>query len=98
MQGEVAIAELTEVGREMWNVTCEVAVTEHFAALRAVFERKARLADALEDSDDEALQEEWDALEIATSPPALALVAPDGSVQDFGLLYIEADGAGFRLV
>lgn len=98
MQGERAIAELTEVGREMWNVTCRVAVTEHFAALREVFDRKARLADALQDSDDAHLQDQWEALEVATSPPALQLLAADGSVQDFGLLYIEEDGAGFRLI
>lgn len=98
MQGERVIAELTELGRDMWNVTCQVALTEHYAALREVFARKARLAEALEDADDDDLQAQWEALEVATSPPALQLLAPDGSAQDFGLLYIEDDGAGFRLV
>ncbi len=98
MQGEVAIAELTEVGRDMWNVTCQVAVTGAFEALREVFDRKTRLAEQLEDVDDDDLEAQWEALEIATSPPALQLLAPDGTAQDFGLLYIEADSAGFRLV
>lgn len=98
LQGELVIAELTEVGRDMWNVSCRAEVTEHFAALRAVFDRKARLAEQLEDADDDDLIAQWEALETATSPPALQLLAPDGSAQDFGLLYIEDDGAGFRLV
>jgi hypothetical protein len=98
MQGDLAIAELTEVGRDMWNVTCQVALTGAFEALREVFDRKARLAEQLEDVDDDDLHARWEALEIATSPPALRLLAPDGATQDFGLLYMDADGAGFRLV
>jgi hypothetical protein len=98
MNGDEVVGELEELQREMWNVRCEFRAGPAFEPLRADFEEKARVAQQLEDSDDPALSDRFDELEVRTAPPALVMLGSDGKQQDFGLLYIEGSRAGFRLI
>lgn len=98
MQGDLVLGELTETERDMWNVRSHFVATGHFSAFRSRFERKSFLAEQLEDSEEEALEAEFNALEEATSPPSLRLIARDGTEQPFGLLYVDGEYAGFRLL
>jgi hypothetical protein len=90
---------IDETEREMWNVRGTFAPAVAFdATIASVFARKAALAEQLEEDDDDAVVAAFDALEAQTSPPELELVGDDGRAQDFGLLYVEGNAAGFRLV
>ncbi len=99
--GNLALGVLTETSREMWNVQGVFVAASSFDTWRTRFEEKTRLGDAIQEAEeeDEELLDAFDALEGETSPLALRLVAEsDGSEQDFGLLYLTGDRAGFRLL
>jgi len=96
--GDEVLGRLTESSREMWNASCVFVSEPGFDRFAPLFSEKSRLGTILEDSDDEALSQRWDELELLTAPPYLRLVAADGSVQDFGMLYIEGASAGFRML
>jgi hypothetical protein len=98
MNNDGVVGELEEQQREMWSVSCKFRAGAAFEPLRADFAEKARLAQQLEDTDDQALSDRFDELEVRTAPPALVLLGPDGKQQEFGFLYIEGSRAGFRLV
>jgi hypothetical protein len=82
----------------MWTVRGTFTRTDAFSpALERLFVMKDALARRLEEKDDEALGAQFDALEEQTAPPHFELLGEDGEAQDFGLLYVDATYAGFRL-
>lgn len=97
--GDELLGELTELEREMWNVTGSFSPTRAFDAWRDRFEEKSALSEKLESTDDEDLLDAFDELENATCPPAFRLVESETQrEQDFGLLYLSDTRGGFRLV
>jgi hypothetical protein len=91
-----ALRLIVETERDMWDVRGTFDATPFDAGLESLFARKAAVATSLDD--DEARLAEFDALEDQTCPPHFELVAEDGTLQDFGLLYVSAACVGFRLL
>ncbi len=96
--GDEVVGRLTETSRDMWNASCAFAPAPGFDRFDDLFAEKGRIATTLEDVDDETLTQRWNELEELTAPPHLRLVADDGSVQAFGLLYVEGIRAGLRML
>ncbi len=97
--GDALLGEITEVERDMWNVTGAFTPTTAFDAWRPRFEEKHALSSQLELTEDEDILDAFDDLENATAPPTFRLVdAETGKEHDFGLLHLGDAGAGFRLV
>jgi hypothetical protein len=95
----VVLGVIEQTERDMWNVHGTFTPAASFdPALENVFAKKADLATRLEDDDSDSLTVEFDDLEQRTSPPHFELVAEDGRVQAFGLLYVSTTDAGFRLL
>ena len=94
-QGDDVLGVLEEQDVDMFVVQCSFVPTAAFERARALFERKAVLAETLRDDDDEQAAE-FDAIEAATCPPVLKMLDEHGSPIEFGILHIEGSRAGFR--
>jgi hypothetical protein len=95
-QGDDVLGVLEERSVDMFVVECSFAPTAAFERVRELFERKATLAEDL-GADESARVDEFDALEVATCPPALEMLDEQGNLVDFGILHVEGSRAGFRV-